>query len=139
MHLWNLSLILFKMQINYFRWDKKEEATSDFFRFCRLMTKFRRWVTGMQLTVSAICSNQPLKDCFACLLFKWMRVTWFKWISNIRETAMAWPHPWASRLVRDKPFCGVYFGEFLKSIFFVISVRLFHTPCVFFYLLHLFA
>ncbi|XP_048490435.1 isoamylase 1, chloroplastic isoform X2 [Beta vulgaris subsp. vulgaris] len=27
--------------INYFRWDKKEEATSDFFRFCRLMTKFR--------------------------------------------------------------------------------------------------
>ncbi|GLU10532.1 hypothetical protein SLE2022_273260 [Rubroshorea leprosula] len=28
--------------INYFRWDKKEEATSDFFRFCCLMTKFRR-------------------------------------------------------------------------------------------------
>uniref|UniRef100_A0A803MPP9 Glycosyl hydrolase family 13 catalytic domain-containing protein n=1 Tax=Chenopodium quinoa TaxID=63459 RepID=A0A803MPP9_CHEQI len=27
--------------INYFRWDKKEEATNDFFRFCRLMTKFR--------------------------------------------------------------------------------------------------
>ncbi|KAK9697543.1 hypothetical protein RND81_08G044200 [Saponaria officinalis] len=27
--------------INYFRWDKKEEASSDFFRFCRLMTKFR--------------------------------------------------------------------------------------------------
>ncbi|XP_006850946.2 isoamylase 1, chloroplastic [Amborella trichopoda] len=28
--------------INYFRWDKKEDASSDFFRFCRLMTKFRR-------------------------------------------------------------------------------------------------
>ncbi|THG10182.1 hypothetical protein TEA_013875 [Camellia sinensis var. sinensis] len=27
--------------INYFRWDKKEEASSDFFRFCSLMTKFR--------------------------------------------------------------------------------------------------
>lgn len=27
--------------INYFRWDKKEEATSDFFRFCSLVTKFR--------------------------------------------------------------------------------------------------
>lgn len=27
--------------INYFRWDKKEETASDFFRFCRLMTKFR--------------------------------------------------------------------------------------------------
>ncbi|CAK7345556.1 unnamed protein product [Dovyalis caffra] len=27
--------------INYFRWDKKEESSSDFFRFCRLMTKFR--------------------------------------------------------------------------------------------------
>ncbi|KAK6272901.1 hypothetical protein POUND7_009984 [Theobroma cacao] len=28
--------------INYFRWDKKEECSSDFFRFCCLMTKFRR-------------------------------------------------------------------------------------------------
>nr|CAD1824754.1 unnamed protein product [Ananas comosus var. bracteatus] len=28
--------------INYFRWDKKEEAASDFYRFCRLMTNFRR-------------------------------------------------------------------------------------------------
>ncbi|KAK4478923.1 hypothetical protein RD792_014430 [Penstemon davidsonii] len=27
--------------INYFRWDKMEEASSDFFRFCRLMTQFR--------------------------------------------------------------------------------------------------
>ncbi|XWS73291.1 hypothetical protein CRYUN_Cryun02cG0115600 [Craigia yunnanensis] len=27
--------------INYFRWDKKEESSSDFFRFCCLMTKFR--------------------------------------------------------------------------------------------------
>ncbi|XP_058068420.1 isoamylase 1, chloroplastic isoform X2 [Magnolia sinica] len=27
--------------LNYFRWDKKEESSSDFFRFCRLMTKFR--------------------------------------------------------------------------------------------------
>ncbi|KAJ6758966.1 ISOAMYLASE 1 CHLOROPLASTIC [Salix koriyanagi] len=27
--------------INYFQWDKKEESSSDFFRFCRLMTKFR--------------------------------------------------------------------------------------------------
>ncbi|PSS36372.1 Isoamylase like [Actinidia chinensis var. chinensis] len=27
--------------INYFRWDKKEEASSDFFRFCCLITKFR--------------------------------------------------------------------------------------------------
>nr|XP_027072174.1 isoamylase 1, chloroplastic-like isoform X1 [Coffea arabica] len=27
--------------INYFRWDKKEESSSDFFRFCCLVTKFR--------------------------------------------------------------------------------------------------
>ncbi|XP_010505692.1 PREDICTED: isoamylase 1, chloroplastic-like [Camelina sativa] len=27
--------------LNYFRWDKKEEADSDFFRFCRLLIKFR--------------------------------------------------------------------------------------------------
>ncbi|XP_057995639.1 isoamylase 1, chloroplastic isoform X2 [Hevea brasiliensis] len=27
--------------INYFRWDKKEESSSDFYRFCCLMTKFR--------------------------------------------------------------------------------------------------
>ncbi|XP_031373341.1 isoamylase 1, chloroplastic isoform X2 [Punica granatum] len=27
--------------INYFRWDKKEESSSDFYRFCRLMTNFR--------------------------------------------------------------------------------------------------
>ncbi|XAR47988.1 Isoamylase [Bertholletia excelsa] len=27
--------------INYFQWDKKEEASSDFFRFCCLVTKFR--------------------------------------------------------------------------------------------------
>ncbi|CAL9041623.1 isoamylase 1, chloroplastic-like isoform X1 [Musa acuminata AAA Group] len=26
---------------NYFRWDRKEESSSDFYRFCRLMTKFR--------------------------------------------------------------------------------------------------
>ncbi|KAK6139714.1 hypothetical protein DH2020_026545 [Rehmannia glutinosa] len=30
------------IKINYFRWDKMEEASSDFFRFCCLMTKFRR-------------------------------------------------------------------------------------------------
>jgi len=28
--------------VNYFRWDKKEEQSSDLYRFCRLMTKFRR-------------------------------------------------------------------------------------------------
>ncbi|XP_024028368.1 isoamylase 1, chloroplastic isoform X2 [Morus notabilis] len=28
--------------INYFRWDKKEDSSSDFFRFCCLVTKFRR-------------------------------------------------------------------------------------------------
>ncbi|KFK36885.1 hypothetical protein AALP_AA4G184500 [Arabis alpina] len=27
--------------LNYFRWDKKEEAHSDFFRFCGLLIKFR--------------------------------------------------------------------------------------------------
>lgn len=32
------------LQINYFRWDKMEEAESDFFRFCCLMTKFRQYV-----------------------------------------------------------------------------------------------
>ena len=40
----SVCLILFWMQINYFRWDQKEESASDFFRFCRLMTKFRQWV-----------------------------------------------------------------------------------------------
>ncbi|KAL9224599.1 hypothetical protein vseg_000618 [Gypsophila vaccaria] len=28
--------------INYFRWDKKDESAYDFLRFCRLMIKFRR-------------------------------------------------------------------------------------------------
>ncbi|KAK7318009.1 hypothetical protein RJT34_02706 [Clitoria ternatea] len=28
--------------LNYFRWDQKEESISDFFRFCCLVTKFRR-------------------------------------------------------------------------------------------------
>ncbi|KAF9617544.1 hypothetical protein IFM89_037356 [Coptis chinensis] len=28
--------------INYFRWDKKEDSSTEFFRFCCLMTKFRR-------------------------------------------------------------------------------------------------
>ncbi|KAE8125963.1 hypothetical protein FH972_020723 [Carpinus fangiana] len=27
--------------LNYFQWDKREESSSDFFRFCCLMTKFR--------------------------------------------------------------------------------------------------
>ncbi|XWS52299.1 hypothetical protein CRYUN_Cryun11dG0056100 [Craigia yunnanensis] len=27
--------------INYFRWDKKEDSSSDFFRFCCLMSRFR--------------------------------------------------------------------------------------------------
>lgn len=32
------------MQLNYFRWDKKEEAHDDYFRFCRLLIKFREYV-----------------------------------------------------------------------------------------------
>ncbi|CAO2162756.1 unnamed protein product [Urochloa humidicola] len=28
--------------VNYFSWDKKEEQSSDLYRFCRLMTKFRK-------------------------------------------------------------------------------------------------
>ncbi|KAK7369843.1 hypothetical protein VNO80_11889 [Phaseolus coccineus] len=28
--------------LNYFQWDKKEESSSDFFRFCCLVTKFRQ-------------------------------------------------------------------------------------------------
>ncbi|CAD6264731.1 unnamed protein product [Miscanthus lutarioriparius] len=28
--------------VNYFHWDKKEEQSSDLYRFCRLMTKFRK-------------------------------------------------------------------------------------------------
>ncbi|KAG4391629.1 hypothetical protein GLYMA_05G221851v4 [Glycine max] len=35
--------------LNYFRWDKKEESSSDFFRFCRLMTKFHRLSEGRNL------------------------------------------------------------------------------------------
>jgi isoamylase len=30
------------VQVNYFCWDKKEEQSSDLYRFCRLMTKFRK-------------------------------------------------------------------------------------------------
>ncbi|XP_059287702.1 isoamylase 1, chloroplastic isoform X2 [Lycium ferocissimum] len=37
----NFFLCLMVSQINYFRWDKKDESSSDFFRFCRLVTKFR--------------------------------------------------------------------------------------------------
>lgn len=33
---------LYMLQINYFQWDKKEDSSSDFFRFCSLMTKFRQ-------------------------------------------------------------------------------------------------
>ncbi|KAL3644237.1 Iron-sulfur assembly protein 1 [Castilleja foliolosa] len=35
--------------INYFRWDKMEEASSDFFRFCTLMTKFRHECESLRL------------------------------------------------------------------------------------------
>ncbi|PNY07250.1 isoamylase 1 chloroplastic-like [Trifolium pratense] len=38
----NFFLTLMVSQHNYFRWDKKEESSSDFFRFCRLLTKFRQ-------------------------------------------------------------------------------------------------
>ncbi|XP_048330331.2 isoamylase 1, chloroplastic isoform X2 [Ziziphus jujuba] len=38
----NFFLCLMVSQINYFRWDKKEDSSSDFFRFCCLMTKFRQ-------------------------------------------------------------------------------------------------
>ncbi|KAJ7973702.1 isoamylase 1, chloroplastic [Quillaja saponaria] len=38
----NFFLCLMVSQINYFRWDKKEDSSSDLFRFCRLMTKFRQ-------------------------------------------------------------------------------------------------
>ncbi|PIA43914.1 hypothetical protein AQUCO_01800158v1 [Aquilegia coerulea] len=38
----NFFLCLMVSQINYFRWDKKEESSNDFFRFCCLMTKFRQ-------------------------------------------------------------------------------------------------
>ncbi|KAL5974195.1 Isoamylase su1, chloroplastic [Asimina triloba] len=37
----NFFLCLMVSQLNYFQWDMKEESSSDFFRFCRLMTKFR--------------------------------------------------------------------------------------------------
>lgn len=39
------------VQLNYFRWDKKEEAHDDYFRFCRLLIKFREYVT-LLLTAS---------------------------------------------------------------------------------------
>ncbi|PWZ20070.1 Isoamylase 1, chloroplastic [Zea mays] len=39
--------------VNYFRWDKKEEQSSDLYRFCHLMTKFRKTV--------AIARHQPGK------------------------------------------------------------------------------
>jgi len=43
-HPTTLSILLTStiLQLNYFRWDKKEESSSDFFRFCCLMTKFHR-------------------------------------------------------------------------------------------------
>ncbi|KAM6570600.1 hypothetical protein CsatB_018585 [Cannabis sativa] len=37
-----LMVFFTRPQINYFRWDKKEETSSDFFRFCCLVTKFRQ-------------------------------------------------------------------------------------------------
>ncbi|GAU11796.1 hypothetical protein TSUD_75470, partial [Trifolium subterraneum] len=38
----NFFLSLMVSQLNYFRWDKKEESSLDFFRFCSLLTKFRQ-------------------------------------------------------------------------------------------------
>ncbi|XP_078443501.1 isoamylase 1 [Wolffia australiana] len=35
--------------LNYFRWDQKEEASEDWFRFCRLMTQFRRQCESLGL------------------------------------------------------------------------------------------
>ncbi|XP_014510281.1 isoamylase 1, chloroplastic [Vigna radiata var. radiata] len=35
--------------LNYFQWDKKEESSSDFFRFCCLVTKFRQECESMGL------------------------------------------------------------------------------------------
>ncbi|KAI4376401.1 hypothetical protein MLD38_014169 [Melastoma candidum] len=36
--------------INYFRWDKKEESSSDFYRFCRQMTNFRHECESLGLS-----------------------------------------------------------------------------------------
>ncbi|KAF7849275.1 hypothetical protein BT93_L1023 [Corymbia citriodora subsp. variegata] len=36
--------------INYFRWDKKEESSLDFYRFCSLMTKFRHECESLGLS-----------------------------------------------------------------------------------------
>uniref|UniRef100_A0A2N9HVM1 Isoamylase 1-3-like C-terminal domain-containing protein n=2 Tax=Fagus sylvatica TaxID=28930 RepID=A0A2N9HVM1_FAGSY len=38
--------------INYFQWDKMEESSSDFFRFCCLMTKFRHECESLGLNDS---------------------------------------------------------------------------------------
>lgn len=38
---WEINCI-FWLQINYFRWDKMEESSNTFFRFCCLMNKFRQ-------------------------------------------------------------------------------------------------
>ncbi|KAL6646651.1 hypothetical protein ACP70R_015728 [Stipagrostis hirtigluma subsp. patula] len=51
--------------VNYFRWYKMEEQSSDLYRFCRLMTKFRK-----------------------------MRVPWPSGLPNCRTTAMAWALAW---------------------------------------------
>ncbi|PHU11644.1 hypothetical protein BC332_18574 [Capsicum chinense] len=45
----NFFLCLMVSQINYFRWDKKDESSSDFLRFCSLMTKFRHQCESLGL------------------------------------------------------------------------------------------
>lgn len=53
-----LSKIPLFLQINYFRWDKMEEASSDFFRFCSLTVNFRRYVPATQYLSSCFRFNE---------------------------------------------------------------------------------
>lgn len=58
----NVNTIL--MQLNYFRWDKKEEAHSDFFRFCRHLIKFREYVIFFYKYFAFNCLDDRLNPFF---------------------------------------------------------------------------
>lgn len=101
------------MQINYFRWDKKEESSSDFYRFCCQMTKFRQWVFFFDVKNSTWWSLfilQPTFSTYHVMLLQWVQVPWFEWFPNSREVTVAWSLPLCARLVWDKPICCLYTG-----------------------------
>lgn len=92
----SLLIIVFFLQINYFRWDKREESSSDFYRFCRLMMKFRQYnrqqILLWQFSFMLIyCNLIHITLSLSVILLQWMWIARLKQLPNSWKIAVAWP------------------------------------------------